>query len=74
MIEIPENLTPLVWILDPPADNNMLKLSYSLPYADKNDLVLQQLANDESVIATIVIPRKVILNLAQELIKFIDKP
>lgn len=70
---IPENLTPLVWIVYPPADNNMLKLSYPVPYDDKNDLVLQQLANDDSVIATIVIPRKVILGLAQELIKFVDK-
>jgi hypothetical protein len=68
-----ENLTPLVWIVDPPAKDNMLKLSYPVPYDDKNDLVLQQLANDNSVIATIVIPRKLILGLAQELTKFITK-
>jgi hypothetical protein len=70
---IPENLTPLVWIVDPPAEDNMLKLSYPVPFDDKNDLVLQQLANDDSVIATIVIPRKLISGLAQELTKFITK-
>jgi hypothetical protein len=51
----------------------MLKLSYPVPFDDKNDLVLQQLANDDSVIATIVIPRKLISGLAQELTKFITK-
>lgn len=69
---IPENLTPLVWIKETSATyNNILKLSYEIPYNKENPLVLQQLDNDNVVTSTIVIPKECILGLSIELLKFI---